>query len=224
VPSVVKDPDPCRLCLSNTCEPVGASQGRALVHCPSCGLVFVPEAHWLTVDDEKARYARHDNTAANEGYRRFLGEVADVVCELAGPGARVLDFGSGENAVLAALLRERGRDCVAYDPLYELGAGVLQGTYDTIVVCEVIEHLRDLRGELASIASCLRPGGGVVVRTQCYPSVAELPTWWYARDPTHIGFFASRTLEVAAKLCGLGCRRTKLPDIVVWSSVGSPSE
>jgi 2-polyprenyl-3-methyl-5-hydroxy-6-metoxy-1,4-benzoquinol methylase len=192
------------------------SQRRALVHCRDCGLVSVPEAHWLTVDEERARYVHHDNTATNAAYVRFLGQVADVV----GSGARILDFGSGENQVLARLLRDRGYDCIAYDPLYGMGGDALQDRYDAIVLCEVIEHLRDLRAELARLAECLRPAGSIVVRTQCYPSVAELPTWWYARDATHINFFAPAALEVAASLCDRVCQRTSEPDISVWRPRG----
>lgn len=192
---------------------------RTLFYCPDCGLVFVPEAQWLSVDDERARYAHHDNTPANEGYVKLLGEVADVVCGLVAPGARVLDFGSGQNAVLTALLRERGLDCVAYDPLYGIGPDAFRVKYHAIVACEVIEHLRDLRAELTSLAGGLRPGGRIVVRTQCYPSLVELPSWWYARDPTHLNFFAERTLAVGAWLAGLRSRACGT-HIFVWSPPG----
>jgi 2-polyprenyl-3-methyl-5-hydroxy-6-metoxy-1,4-benzoquinol methylase len=210
----------CRLCLAERCEPAGASQGRALFHCNGCGLVFVPEAHWLSVDDERARYAHHDNTAANAGYVKWLGQVANVVAGLAAPGARVLDFGSGENAILTGLLREHGYDCTAYDPLYGMGVESMSGRHDVIVLCEVIEHLRDLRQEIVRLADRLQPAGAVVVRTQCYPSVAELATWWYARDATHINFFAPRTLELAASLCGLRSFPTAAADIFVWAPRG----
>jgi hypothetical protein len=178
--------------------------------------VSVPEAYWLSPNDECARYAHHDNTVANPGYLRFLGEVAEVVCETTAPGTRVLDFGSGENAVLTALLRERGRDCVAYDPLYGIGPDALAARYDAIVVCEVIEHLRELRAELAKLAGCLRMGGHIVIRTRCYPSLTEIPSWGYARDPTHLNFFAERTLSIAAHQLGLGCRTTGAPNIFLW--------
>lgn len=180
--------------------------------------MFVPEAQWVTVAEERARYGHHDNTAANEGYVRFLGEVADVVCGLTARGASVLDFGSGENHVLTDMLGGRTRRCHAYDPLYGLGGDALLGKYDAIVLCEVIEHLRDLPGELLKLGCCLRPGGHVVVRTQCYPSLAEIPSWWYARDITHLNFFAPRTLEHAAGLLGLHGQGTELPDIVVWGA------
>lgn len=207
---------PCKLCLASGCLPAGHNKYRSFIHCPSCGLVFVPPEHWTTLDEERARYHHHDNRASNAGYVRFLTEVAEVVAGLASPGARVLDFGAGEHAVLGGLLCQRGFDCIAYDPLYGLGEAALGQRYDVVVACEVIEHLRDLRGELSRLGTCLASGGSMVVRTQCYPSLREIPTWWYARDATHLQFFAPETLALAARLCGLGCETTRHPDITVW--------
>jgi SAM-dependent methyltransferase len=208
----------CKLCLASACVPVGRNKHREFVHCPDCGLVFVPPEFWLDENDERARYAHHDNSLANEGYVKFLGQVADVVAGLGAGQPRVLDFGSGEKAVLAEILRQRGFDCVAYDPLCSKGQAALRDRYDIVVLCEVIEHLRDLRAEILSLKQCLGPGGRIVVRTQCYPSAAGVTSWWYARDATHLNFFAERTLEFAAGLCGLRCLRTSEPDIFVWAS------
>jgi SAM-dependent methyltransferase len=208
----------CKLCLASGCVPAGRNKHREFVHCQNCGLVLVPRDYWVSESEERARYAHHDNSPANEGYVKFLGQVADVVAELGPVSSRVLDFGSGENAVLADLLRQRGFACAAYDPVYGLGQAALRERYDIVVLCEVIEHLRDLRAEMLTLKACLGPGGRVVVRTQCYPSVAELPTWWYARDATHLNFFAPRTLDLAARLCGLRCLPTGQPDIFVWAA------
>lgn len=210
--------DRCRLCLASDCKPAGRNKHRAFIHCPSCGLVFVQQEQWLAVDDERRRYAHHDNTAANSGYLGFLNEVADVVAGVAAPGARVLDFGAGENAVLSGTLRQRGFDTVPYDPLYGLGQDALAGRYDVVILCEVIEHLRELRDEITSVSKCLGAGGAMVIRTQCYPSVEQVPTWWYARDATHIQFFAAQTLAFAAGLCGLRLQPTARPDITLWRS------
>jgi len=208
----------CKLCLAGGCVDAGKNKQRTFLHCPSCGLAFVPSRFWTTLTEERARYGHHDNRESNPGYVRFLGEVADVVMDLARPGARarILDFGAGENAVLTRLVQQRGFDCTAYDPLYDLGKTALAGRYDVVVLCEVIEHLRDLRGEIIAVGRCIEPGGCMVARTQCYPSVAEIPAWWYARDPTHLQFFAPKTLAFAAGLCGLGCEPTERPDITIW--------
>lgn len=206
------------MCLASACVLAGRNKHRAFIHCPICGLVFVPREFWLNANEERARYAHHDNSPSNEGYVKFLGQVADVAVGLGTGPARVLDFGSGENEVLAEILRLRGFDCVAYDPLYGTGRSALRDRYDVVVLCEVIEHLRDLRAEILSLKECLGPAGRIVVRTQCYPSVAGVTSWWYARDATHLNFFAEQTLEFAAGLCGLRCLRTSEPDIFVWAS------
>ena len=213
-------PDVCRLCLTAASVPAGRNKHREFVYCPNCGLVSVPRTFWLCEDEERARYAHHNNATSNKGYVKFLGQVADVVAGLAMDQARVLDFGSGENAVLADILRRRGFDCTAYDPLYGQGQAALLSRYDIVILCEVIEHLRDLRGEIQSIKECLGSGGRVIVRTQCYPSVDAVASWWYARDATHLNLFAERTLEFAAGLFGLRCQRTSEPDIFVWASGG----
>jgi hypothetical protein len=161
----------------------------------------VPDEHWLSVEDERHRYAFHDNTPGNAGYRRFLGQVADVVTGLSPRPTSILDFGSGEHAVLTSLLVERGHACTAYDPLYGLGS--LAGTYDLVILCEVLEHLRDLRAELSAVRGCLAREGRVLVRTQPYPAVDEIPAWWYSRDPTHINFVAPETFTAMLPLLNL---------------------
>ncbi|HEX7507756.1 MAG TPA: hypothetical protein VF550_13345, partial [Polyangia bacterium] len=102
----MSNPSLCKLCLATACVPAGRNKHREFTHCPNCGLVFVPSQFWLSEDEERARYAHHDNSPANEGYVKFLAQVARVVEGLG--GGRVLDFGSGENAVLADILRQRG--------------------------------------------------------------------------------------------------------------------
>jgi hypothetical protein len=186
---------------------------RAPFTCPRCGLVFVPENEWLSLDDERKRYQHHDNTALNHGYVVFLNEIVAQVEALGLAPGSILDFGSGEHAVLTDLLNARGLACTAYDPLY--GRIQLAGRYALVIVCEVIEHLRDLRGELARLQDLLEPDGKILVRTQPYPSVEKIPDWWYSRDPTHINFFSETALSYAAGLIGrTNTRLTK--DIFLW--------
>lgn len=207
----------CKLCLANACVPVGRNKQREFVHCTQCDLVCVPPAYWLSVDDERTRYGHHDNAPTNRGYVDFLNEVVTVVADVASPGARILDFGAGENAVLTELLRQRGWQCTAYDPIYGIGQRAFSERYDVVVLCEVIEHLHNLRAELVRIAGCLAPLASVVVRTRCYPSLAAIPTWWYARDPTHVNLFSQKALAYAAELCRARLRTTASPDLFVWT-------
>jgi len=131
-------------------------------------------------------------------------------------GAKVLDFGCGKEAVVCRLLKDRGIDCYGYDPIYgrTLPEPVSKsGQYDIIILCEVIEHLRDIKSELALIGRLLREGGVVVLRTQIYESPASFPGWWYAQDLTHINFFNEKSLSVIAEMAGKSLERTGFTDI-----------
>jgi len=223
----------CRLCGFQPLAPVGQDRRRAFYLCGGCGLVSVPERYWLSVDGERARYGLHDNSVSNGGYVRFLSEVVDAVMEAArsrefsGRPLKVLDFGSGKEAVLCRLLAENGVDCVAYDPLYgmllpdvSLGDNSVVDIdnscrFDIIILCEVIEHLRDIAGELRLIGNLLRDDGIVILRTQTCENHTAFPGWWYAQDPTHINFFNRQSLQKAAAIVGRGLGFTDCGDIFI---------
>ncbi|MBN1128350.1 MAG: class I SAM-dependent methyltransferase [Chitinispirillaceae bacterium] len=194
----------CRLCRAPQTRALCADVHRDYRYCEACGLVFVPPEQYVSVEEEKKRYDRHDNAADHDGYRKFLSEVAVVAARENGPHGRILDFGCGKNAVLTAMLREQGFDCVPYDPLYGIGAGALSGRYAQVIACEVVEHLRGLREELLAIGKALLPGGAAVLRTRCYPSLEAFRSWWYKDDCTHINFFRRETVGVVAAL--LDCK------------------
>ncbi len=203
----------CPLCSSPRCDRVDDDGLRVFVKCAACSLVFVPEEYHVSGDAERARYALHDNTETNAGYVRFLSEVADVAGKAVPDGVRFLDYGCGPNAVLAGILRGRGWVCDTFDPLYGYPGEDLAPGYGMIILCEVIEHLRDLRASLEDVARLLDAAGAVAVRTRCYPGTGRFSAWWYARDSTHINFFSPEALETAAGILGKTALKTGCPDI-----------
>lgn len=189
----------CPLCGCRTEVSSGKNGKRQFAYCTSCTLVFVPETYHVSSERERERYALHDNTPGNSGYVRFLTEVADVISPCLSAAKRVLDYGCGEHAVLAQLLRQKGIRCDAYDPLYYPELPERNKTYDIIILCEVIEHCRNLDEVIASVRELLSSEGIVCVRTQCYSEVSAVPQWWYAQDCTHINFFSEKALAVVAR-------------------------
>jgi hypothetical protein len=180
-------------------------QRRTFTICNDCELVFVPESGHCSIEDEKKRYALHDNRVDNNGYVRFLDEIVDVVGSIHYPGQRILDFGCGKHAVLGELLHRKGYECDSYDPLYGIGMACHSKRYDVVVLCEVVEHLRRLNDETVIIKNMLDPQGKVVVRTNQYPSREEFGAWWYKEDPTHINFFSRESLIVFGRT--IGCQK-----------------
>lgn len=205
----------CRLCDSTRCNLLLSDDLRRYWHCGKCGLIFVPFDGHITVEEEKRRYELHENSPDHEGYCRFLNDVVSVVSKQTAVSGRILDYGSGRNAVLTRLLRDRGYDCTAYDPLYRIGKGALDRTYDTVVLCEVIEHLRDLKKELMNIKKAAGTAGTIMIRTQLYPSLERFEGWWYKSDITHVNFFSRKTITHCTALLGRKKVRQQGTDIFI---------
>ena len=87
--------------------------------------------------------------------------------------------------------------------------------FDIVILCEVIEHLRDIARELEFIGKLSRDGGTVILRTQTYETLSAFPGWWYAQDPTHINFFNRQSLKKAAAIINKNLENTDYPDIFV---------
>ncbi|NLL12496.1 MAG: class I SAM-dependent methyltransferase [Fibrobacter sp.] len=200
----------CRVCENQSIEIAAQNKWRKFCYCDRCGLVFVPELYWISVEEEKKRYEQHNNNLENEGYVRFLKQIVDVVSNIRKPSSspRILDFGSGSSAVLTSLLIGNGFNCTAYDPLFDINIDDDGPSYDIIILCEVIEHLRNIEAEMEKIKRLLKDDGILIIRTRLYPSVEKIENWWYAQDKTHINFFASRTID---KIAGIINRTKVLP-------------
>jgi SAM-dependent methyltransferase len=230
----------CRLCGSNNLSLISKDErhSRPFYLCPACALISVPAQYHLSVEDELARYTLHDNTLSNQGYVDFLSEIADIAADLASEMSnnhhsrhiKLLDFGCGKEAVLCRLLERRGIgiDCQPYDPLYDELRQLpdIVDKCDIIAASEVVEHLRDIAGELRLMGRLLRDDGGVVIlRTQLYDDCGINVTgggtsngfrkWWYAQDPTHINFFNRQSLSKLASVIDKRVEETERRDIFI---------
>lgn len=207
----------CPLCSCPDCTQCSESTSRPFILCSSCGLVFVPAEHHLTQEQEKERYALHQNTPDNKEYIRYLSKIADTVQGIAVAPATICDFGSGREHVLSDIFNSRGARCVAHDPLYGMVAEA-NGQFDIVVACETFEHLRNPRQELDYISRLVSPGGFIYVHTQLYDGVPvrDFSTWWYAGDPTHICFFCGKTMETVTKILGRKIIETNGKDTVIF--------
>ena len=185
----------CPLCNNKNVHTIDNDSLREYVQCRLCDLIFVPRSSCVGEEQERKRYDLHSNTINDAGYVRYLETVADYLRYIPLQKPETLDFGSGQNAILTHILNRRGIPCTAYDPLYDIGTSALSRKYDFVIMCEVIEHVRDLYNELTRIRDLLNDNGFVLIRTQMVKDIAGFTSWWYTKDITHINFFSYRTLE-----------------------------
>ena len=83
-------------------------------------------------------------------------------------------------------------------------------SYDAIVLADVIEHVADPRGVLATAFECLRPGGQLLLLTPDAGSLAARVAgcWWWSLLDDHVVYFTRRTL--GAMLHGIGFERPRI--------------
>jgi SAM-dependent methyltransferase len=167
-------------------------------------LIFVNRQQVLDLAGQEKHYKFHQNDIRAEGYINFLLRLVNPLQERVSKGAKGLDFGSGPYPMLMELLNEKGyHNTFHYDPLYHPDVSVLTGTYDFILLCEVIEHMVDLRDDLQQIVNLLSQGGLFIISTGMNTSEVNFTTWNYIQDPTHINFFSPKTVEFLDQEFGL---------------------
>lgn len=185
----------CPLCSDDRIRPFARVGDDRYHRCPSCDLVFLDPELRPDRGVERARYETHENDPEDPRYRAFLDRLAGPLIDRLAPGAHGLDYGSGPGPALSVMLEERGFPTEIYDPFFAPDPAPLRRRYDFVTCSETAEHFHDPGGELARLDGLLRPGGWLGLMTGVLTDDIDFPTWWYARDPTHVAFYSPATLE-----------------------------
>jgi hypothetical protein len=227
----ILDPEAAAFCRTNWsyAADAGAILGLdaaarfPIVECARCGLVralLLPSDEFLSTlyDRVIQREACVAGSENRDSYARRCRYVADLV-ELAAPGARALDFGSGLG-VTQRILQACGVECIGYDPSalrqdygrgYELEvlsdreALAGRGPFGILVLDNVLEHVPDPVATVTFLRSLAAPGAVVYVSVPPYePAMLERQIAAYrAGQPLdmtlnpweHLSYFSRRTLD-----------------------------
>lgn len=168
---------------------------RDFLHCPDCGISFVPKKFHPSLAEEKSRYEKHNNDIHDEGYRSFLRNLTDEMMRRIVPSSKGLDYGAGPGPALVNMMREHGFDMTLYDPLFHPDESVLEYQYDFITCTETVEHFRQPMREFRRLDSLLKHEGWLGIMTGMVENLDGFPEWHYHRDITHICFFSEKTFR-----------------------------
>ncbi len=169
--------------------------GHRYAECATCALISLDPAQRLTPLGEVMRYAEHRNLDDDERYADFLRRLVDPVQQRLPPGVRGLDFGCGPTPLIGRLLSEAGFPTASFDPVFAPDESLLNARYDFITCSEVVEHLYTPAETFAQFGTMLAGGGLLGVMTRFHGVEAPFHAWWYRRDPTHVCFYAERTMR-----------------------------
>ncbi len=205
----------CRLCGGEASELI--LSGRKHGDCPECGYLGVDESLFPEPDAERRRYTLHNNDPGEPGYRAYLGTFIDAALKPFLPdGARILDFGSGPVPALGAILGQQGYRVRSWDPFFSPESSWEEEEWDAVILHEVAEHLHRPAQTFRKIASHIAPDGIIALRTRFRPGTrAELESWWYRSDMTHVGFYSPRSFAVLAARIGFSLALCAAPDMAV---------
>ena len=92
----------CPLC--NGISSVFCEKPKHLFYkCTNCDGIFRPKHTFLTAEEEKAHYKKHNNDIYDERYQNFVSSIVNAVSKDFSPETKGLDFGSGTGLLLSKI-------------------------------------------------------------------------------------------------------------------------
>lgn len=192
----------CPLCNDLSAGPWQTAHGRPYHRCGRCRLVFLEPGRLPSAREERAEYDLHQNDPGDPGYRRFLGKLVDRMLPFLAPASDGLDFGCGPGPAIAAMMRGQGHRVTNYDPIYAPDRDGLSRQYDFVTCTEVAEHFHVPARDFAVLDRLLKPGAFLGLMTQPLTADVDFPAWWYAREISHVSFYAPETFDWLAAHLG----------------------
>lgn len=184
----------CPLC--NSTATVFCEKPKHLFYkCDSCDGIFRPKHSFLTAEEEKAHYEKHNNDVFDERYQNFVSPIVNAILQDFTSEAKGLDFGSGTGPVIAKMLTDKGYQVQNYDLFFADDISLLKQKYDYVSCCEVMEHFHHPYQEFELLKSLLLPKGKLYCKTAIYNNQMPFENWYYKDDFTHVFIYQPKTLE-----------------------------
>lgn len=189
--------------------------------CPECALVFKKPENFLNTDEDKERYAQHENNSDDQGYLDFLGKLAHPLKQFLPANFLGLDFGCGPGPTLSMILEEVGGEMENYDPIFfPDGHLLIPDTYDVVTSTEVVEHFKSPEKDWELLVGLVKDEGLLAVMTQFYKPDIDFKSWWYKNDPTHVVFYQEKTLSYLAQKYNLEVLYNDQKSVVIFKKRG----
>lgn len=184
--------------------------------CNNCDAIFIDENNILLEDSEVERYKVHNNSYNDKSYRDYFHNFICYIDEFIDKRAKILDFGSGPEPVLAKVLKEYNFDIDIYDKFFHKNDSFKNKFYDVVISTEVFEHLKNPLEVFNLLISRLNQNGYLIIMTNFHPkNEDDFLNWWYVRDPTHITFYSKNTFEYIANKFKLKIIKSNEKNIIV---------
>jgi len=136
--------------------------------CKCCAALVMNSEYYLSRDDEKTRYEKHNNDVNDVGYKNFTSPITNYILNNYTYKDKGLDYGCGPGPVISTTLMENNYDVDQYDPFFRPDSKLYNNYYNYIICCEVFEHFRNPRNEIIKLKYLLKPNGKLLIMTFLY--------------------------------------------------------
>lgn len=189
----------CNLCGGTRTQPFCPENGRGLVQCESCGLVYVAEqpvadelyalyGETYFKNDDSGEVGYTDYIKDERNIRKTVNRRFDHIEKFVQPG-RLLDVGCAMGFFIDEASKRgwqvEGQDISHYATEYVknrfghmahhgslLQLDLPEGAYDLVTMYDVIEHVPDPKGYMQRVAELVKSGGVFELAT---PDVGSIP-------------------------------------------------
>jgi SAM-dependent methyltransferase len=197
----------CTLCKNSSTEQLVTPDDKRVYHfCNSCYLIFADHQFHPDVEEERARYATHNNGIHQAGYVAFLNRVIVPSLQYLTPGMVGLDYGCGPAPTLSEILKLQKITCHNFDPIFNFQHPL--EIYDFVFSTECLEHFFIPSRDLQIIAGLVRTNGYLSIMTALWSNLEQFKTWYYKRDFTHISFYHRKTFDYICDRFGFSLKYT----------------
>lgn len=212
----MKEAPSCLLCQHPHLKSLSCQDGRRYWECERCEYLFLDPSQRLALIAERERYLLHDNNLEDPSYFKYLRKTWDkLIVEPGWIPQMALDYGCGPTKGLEAVLLESAVQVWSYDPIFYPEKNWPREGFDVIYCSEALEHAFSPADVFSEWIDRLKSDGQIVLRTQFHSGIEAVESWWYASDPTHVGFFNATTFDYVAQTWGLQVKHLHSPYVVL---------
>ena len=164
-------------------------------NCITCEAKILDPRHYISYNQEKKHYLKHNNSINNLNYNNFLLKLIIPLKDKISTNDLGLDYGCGFAPALANILKKNGFKVELYDPFFFPKKNIFLRKYKFITCSEVVEHFFNPYEEFDKINNLLDFNSWFGVMTTFQPNDTQFENWHYRRDPTHVVFYKRKTFQ-----------------------------
>lgn len=188
----------CTVCKNDKIEFFLKLKDKIYWRCRICEATMLDNRNFISTNQEKYHYLKHNNVINDTRYRNFLYILFDTIKYKISVNDIGLDYGCGYAPALADIFRKKGFNVELYDPFFFKNKTIFYRKFKFIVCSEVVEHFFKPFEEFNKIDGLLAKNSWFTVMTSFMTCDNLFKNWYYRRDPTHVVFYKKNTFKFIA--------------------------